>query len=201
MSWGEEAQDIVSELVAGFGERSAGGGQSTVTHRRPHTLRDGRAGGLPVVLLQGVHASGASILTMDAANLEGVLPQGIVLTITGVSGTYTTTGPKKAVAGVLTAVGITPSLAGAGADNAVVTVGDFVVHSFDCAVGMYREEDLNDQIQSTDRKVYVDTSGAVVEWTEDDIAVLDDGVPRQVALVRAVAPDGTVRGVVLTLRT
>lgn len=191
MSWSLGARGSIDRLVRHFGE----GHQ--ITLRRIHSLKDPQTGKAVATLdVKGTVAIGGSTIDLDKTYLEGELKSGIQFTVAGDATVYETTNAIRASLNVLTGVTFTPVLVAEATDNAVVTISnpfkDFV---FPCTVGRFRLMDLNDQIQSADRKITASVLGATVEWDDDDEALLD-GKLLQVKDVWPLEPGTTRSGVV-----
>ena len=116
---------ILSQGVAKLARASA-----TVRHR--HTMAD-RDTGVPTATLKldGIHASGAVSLLMkapDSGGLFGTLPLGLTLTIAGTD-YATTTEATSTTSDRITATIGSPGLLAEAADEAAVTLGQYVEHS------------------------------------------------------------------------
>ncbi len=106
----------IDRLVQRFG----GGG--TVTMRRRSTLANAATGAPVSALTLGASVSlGASSLSLTASNLVGSVPAGLVLTVAGVSGSYTVQSAAVASGGSV-AVTVSPVLASGASAGAAVTI-------------------------------------------------------------------------------
>src|SRR5687768_12159103 len=105
-------------VIKHFGDRG------TVTLRRRHTLLDRATGaGLASLLVNGNQSSGAAVINLRAAKLEGKIVHGVQFTIAGHAQTYTVgAGSVEAASSALAAVPISPVLAQNILDGAVVTI-------------------------------------------------------------------------------
>lgn len=145
----------------------------TVTLRRPHSLANSVTGAAFAALaMASAASSGATTISLDATNLIGTLPAGCVLTIAGVSGTYTTSAAATASSGALSVV-LTAGLAGAAANDAVVTITQaYGSHTFRAARGRLTTEEQGDAQRTADGRRYdLSAIGAAVTPTVGDVLV------------------------------
>ena len=177
----------------------AGGGQ-TVTLRRRHTLANGVTGApITALAMAGAALLGAQVISLDAANLTGSLPAGCVLAIAGVTGTYTTASATTAASGALSSVALTTALAGAAANDAVVTISQpYGPHTFRAARGGLSVEEVGDASQATGqaRRYHLSAIGADTAPAVGDL-VVDGTVEQVVRMVRARQPGAEVHGWVI----
>jgi len=174
----------------------------TVTVRKLSNLTNpGSAPPVANILVRGATLAGAATIDLDSTALRGTLAWGAKFTITGVSGTYTTTAATLAATNILNDVPITPVLAGNAADNAPVTItqeyGAFTFRAL-----RTRLEDEDDEAVMKDWQKYhllVHADGVVPAIND----LLYDGSDTDyIVRVRPVAPAGSAsRFIVYTGRS
>ena len=174
----------------------------TITVRKLSNLvNPGVAPPVSGVLVRGAALAGAATISLDATTLRGTLAWGAKFTITGVTGTYTTTGAKAAASNILSSVPITPVLAGNAADNAPVTItqeyGEFTFR----ALRTRLEDEDDDAITKDWQKYHLLVHADGVEPAVNDL--LYDGADSDyIQRVRPVAPAGAAsRFIVYTGRS
>lgn len=179
-----QRQRLMQHRVIGhFGDRQ------TVTLRRRHTLMDHATGAiLAALLVNGGQSSGAAVINLRAAKLQGRIVKGVQFQIAGDATVYTVGGPVEASSNALAAVQISPVLAQNAADGAVVTItrayGD---HAFPRLRGELIEEDADGAQLARSLVIYLSAEGAAITPTNGDVVV---GLGT-IADVKAWAPGGS----------
>jgi hypothetical protein len=160
------------------------GGGGTVTVRRRHSLISaGKI--LDPVTLDGVHAAGATTLTLKATRLSGILLPLIRLTIAGQ--VVEATNEVRAAGNKLAAVTITPGLTAERADGTVVAIEGHRDFTFRRMRG-HQASELSEEGTSTGKQtVLLSTRGALTEPRSDDQLILG-GLPEELEDVQAIQP-------------
>lgn len=160
------------------------GSGGTVTLRRRHSLISaGKI--LDPVTLDGVHADGATSLTLKATRLSGTLLPLIRLTI---AGQVVEVGNEvRAATNKLTGVTITPGLAAERADGTAVAIEGHRDFTFRRMRGRQAAE-LSEEGTATGRQtVLLSTRGALTEPRSDDQLILG-GLPEELEDVQPIQP-------------
>jgi hypothetical protein len=156
----------------------------TVTLRRQHSLHS--AGAVPATLtLDGIHAAGATSLTLEAARLSGDLVPGIRLTIA--AQVVEVTNGVKAAANKLAGVTVTPGLAAERADGTSVAVETYREYTFRRMRGRQAAQLTNEEVATGKQTVLLSTRGALTSPRPDDALILG-GLPEQLEDVETIQP-------------
>lgn len=173
MGFGDRQRASQSRLVGHFGE-----GRIVTLKRNPRLLGAVSGSNRPTgYILQGSPLAGTTditVLSIGTGNIDfkGVLDEGVIVTIQAQPGPYGVAVPARA--GPSNNIDLTLDRgldvdAGAFRDVAFSPVE----LEFSCYVRGYRNQDLGEEILSTDRQVVVSTNGALLDWSSDDVALLD----------------------------
>lgn len=171
------------------------GGGSTVTIRRPHTLRNEADGAqLTVLAVNGTTALGASSIDLDSPNLVGTLPADITFLIAGDSTTYTVQIDKIAASDALTGVSFLPVLAAEAADDAVVTIGSTPSYSAAACCIAPTEKDMENTLVHSGSKILMVSSADLSIELRDTDETEWDSVREPIAWIREKNTTGTPSG-------